>query len=63
MLQMIAPNSLASRPVSQGFHVPPYNWNTQSRGNILMAGRYTGSSVQTFDSRGKPKDSNSDNND
>jgi hypothetical protein len=45
--------------------VPEYDWKRQQRwdANSPVGGKYTGNSVQTFDSQGKPNDSRSDSND
>jgi|GEM_PF-1628137 len=62
---LVKPSQLSQIPAVVNFEVPDYSFEGQHRWNetLLMAGKYTGSSIQTFDSKGKPNDSRSDNND
>jgi hypothetical protein len=56
------PSLLSVKPIIMEMIVPEYSFEDQSRGT-LMAGKYTGASIQTFDHKGSPKDSQSDQND
>ena len=58
-----SPMTLAQAPSAEAVELPDYDWQTQSRGSTLIAGKYTSGSIQTFDSKGNPKDSKSDQND
>ena len=59
---MITPSRISVVPNVLSIVVPEYNFENQSRGT-LIASKYTAASLQTFDSKGQPKDSKSDNND
>ena len=63
MKTMQSPVDLSESPSALSFHLPAYDWNSQTRHPTIIAGRYTSSSLQTFDSKGQPKDSQSDSND
>jgi hypothetical protein len=58
-----SPTTLAQAPSAESVELPDYDWQTQSRGSALIVGRYTSGSIQTFDHKGNPKDSKSDQND
>lgn len=58
----LTPSRLSVKPNVMALMVPDYDFENQSRGT-LMAGSHTSNSIQTFDIRGKPNDSKSDNND
>ena len=58
-----SPLTLSEEPSTTEFPFPEYDWETQTRNDTVTAGRSTSNSVQTFDSQGKPRDSQSDNND
>lgn len=61
---MLTPSQLSAKPNIISIVVPNYDFEGQNRWDgTLMAGRYTTSSLQTFDSHGRPKDSQSDKND
>jgi hypothetical protein len=63
---MLTPSMLARKPVVKHVDVPAYDWESQQRwgtNSPLYAGKYTSASVQTFDNKGRPNDSRSDNND
>jgi hypothetical protein len=61
---MLTPSSLAVTPNVMQVTVAPYDFDNQSRPvEPLLMGSYTGSSIQTFDSHGKPSDSRGDSND
>lgn len=62
---MLTPSGLSVEPHVMPLVVPDYDFDNQNRwgGMSIAAGRYTGSSIQTFDHKGQPKDSQSDNND
>lgn len=58
------PTDLAIAPRTNEIEVPVYDYNKQSRWDEpLKMGKYTSASLQTFDSKGQPKDSQADNND
>lgn len=63
MKTLQSPAQLSESPSLTEFELPAYDWNKQTRHATIIAGRYTSSSVQTFDTYGKPKDATSDNND
>lgn len=63
MKTMDSPLALCDAPSTTEFHLPAYDWNKQTRHETIVAGKFTSSSIQTFDHNGKPKDSQSDNND
>jgi hypothetical protein len=63
MKKLQNPVTLGETPSKTQFQVPKYDWRNQTRHITSLAGRYTGNSLQTFDSKGQPKDSRSDNND
>lgn len=56
------PSKLSVKPNVMAIIVPEYNFEEQSRDN-LMAGKHTSFSVQTFGNDGKPKDAQNDTND
>jgi len=57
------PATLAQHPSLHEFPLPAYDWNKQTRHDTIVAGKQTVNSVQTFDSYGKPRDAQNDNND
>ena len=57
------PATLSDAPSTGEFPLPAYDWNKQTRHDTIVAGRFTGGSIQTFDCNGKPKDTQGDNND
>ena len=57
------PATLSDAPSTAEFPLPAYDWNKQTRHDTIVAGNYTGNSIQTFDYQGKPNDAKSDNND
>jgi hypothetical protein len=63
--EMLTPSSLARDIPQAGVPVlPAYDRAAQSRGGEAMSlGAYSGYSVQTFDTQGRPQDSQADNND
>ena len=63
MKTLESPATLAERPSTFAERIPEYQWESQQRYGHISAGRYTSRSQQTFDSKGQPKDANSDNND
>jgi len=63
METMQTPLTLSDEPSTAEFHLPAYDWNKQTRHDTIVAGKYTTNSTQTFDMRGRPHDSKSDNND
>ncbi len=63
MKVMQSPLALSENPSTTEFHLPAYDWNKQTRHDIIAAGKYTCNSQQTFDTRGQPKDSQNDHND
>jgi hypothetical protein len=63
MTTLLTPEDLSQTPPTYEFELPAYDWNRQQRTDVMAAGKYTSRSVQTFDYRGKPTDSNSDYND
>lgn len=62
---LLTPSLIAERCVAVELPVPEYDWLRQQRwdGTGPVAGKYSGNSVQTFNSKGQPNDSRSDNND
>jgi hypothetical protein len=58
----LTPTQLSMKPKVMSINVQDYDFEKQNRGP-LMAGSLTSSSLQTFDNKGKPKDSRSDKND
>jgi len=61
---MLLPSQLSVKPHVVPMMVPAYDFEGQNRWDgTLMAGRYTSSSTQTFNNKGQPCDSQSDNND
>jgi len=61
---MLTPSQLSSNPNVIPVVAPEYNFSGQNRWDgTMMAGSYTGSSIQTFASNGQPCDSQSDSND
>ena len=58
-----SPITLSERPSTTEFPLPAYDWEKQTRYETVTAGRFTSNSAQTFDSNGKPKDAQNDNND
>jgi hypothetical protein len=63
MKTLQSPAQLSESPSLTEFELPAYDWNKQTRHATIIAGRVTTNSVQTFDSSGKPRDSQNDNND
>ena len=63
MEAMLNPLTLSDEPSTTEFHLPTYDWNKQTRHDTIVAGKSTLNSIQTFDSKGHPKDSQNDNND
>ena len=63
MKAMQSPSTLCENPSTTEFHLPAYDWNKQTRHDIIATGKHTFNSLQTFDSSGKPKDSQNDHND
>ena len=63
MTTLLTPEDLGQRPATHEFKLPAYDWNRQQREDVMAAGKHTSRSVQTFDSKGKPTDSNADYND
>ena len=61
--QLETPTTLSASPYNGGFHLPAYDWNKQSRNLVTNGGKFSLNSVQTFDSKGMPKDAKNDNND
>ncbi len=59
----VSPVTLSQTPNAEAIELPEYDWQTQSRSSTLIVGRYTSGSIQTFDHKGMPKDSKSDQND
>jgi hypothetical protein len=57
------PVTLSENPSITEFPLPAYDWKKQTRHDTIIAGKYTGNSVQTFDNSGKPRDATGDNND
>ena len=60
---MLTPSELAEQPKVLNVVVPDYDFEKQSRTDGMTTMAYTGGSVQTFNSQGKPNDSKSDQND
>ena len=61
---MLTPSQLSVTPNTVHIVAPNYDFDGQTRWDgTMMAGSYTGSSIQTFASNGQPCDSQSDNND
>ena len=61
---MLTPSQLSTKPNVITLVAPDYDFNDQKRWDgTMMAGSYTGSSIQTFASNGQPCDSQSDSND
>lgn len=56
------PLQLSIKPNVMHVVAPDYDFEEQTRG-VLMAGKYTARSIQTYNSQGKPNDSQSDSND
>jgi hypothetical protein len=63
MKTLQTPTKLSESPSTMEFKLPAYDWKKQTRHDTIVAGKYTSASLQTFDSKGQPKDSQSDNND
>lgn len=63
MKTLQSPVTLSEKPSTTEIPMPDYNWDTQTRHDTIVAGKHTSNSVQTFDAWGKPKDSQSDDND
>jgi hypothetical protein len=63
MTALKSPVELSESASTTEFPLPAYDWNKQTRHDTIVAGKYTSNSLQTFDSKGQPKDSQSDNND
>lgn len=63
MKAMQSPSTLCENPSTTEFQLPAYDWNKQTRHDTIVAGSFSGNSMQTFDYSGKPTDSKSDNND
>ncbi len=63
MKDMQSPLALGENPSTTEFPLPAYDWNKQTRHDIIAAGKWTANSLQTFDSKGQPKDSQNDHND
>jgi hypothetical protein len=57
------PLTLSENPSTTEFKPPAYDWKKQTRHDTIVAGKYTQNSIQTYDNKGQPKDSQSDNND
>lgn len=57
------PTDLSESPSTTSFHLPAYDWKKQTRHDTIVAGKFTANSIQTFDYKGTPNDSRSDNND
>jgi hypothetical protein len=60
---LLTPRDLAQDVPIKALEEAQYNWKDQSRGDPTRMGKYTFGSIQTFDPRGNPKDSQNDNND
>jgi hypothetical protein len=60
---MQSPLTLSEEASTTKFNVPAYDWKKQTRHDTVIAGKHTFHSMQTFDSNGKPKDAQNDNND
>ena len=63
MSNSVSPITLSQTPAAEAIDLPEYDWQSQSRSSTLIVGRYTSGSLQTFDHKGMPKDSKSDQND
>jgi hypothetical protein len=63
MTALKSPVELSESPSTTEFPLPAYDWNKQTRHDTIAAGKYTFNSLQTFDNKGAPKDSQNDNND
>ncbi len=63
MTRMTTPTTLSEQPSTSEFHLPAYDWNKQTRHDTITAGKHTFNSIQTFDGKGQPKDSQNDSND
>jgi hypothetical protein len=63
MTALKSPIELSESPSTAEFPLPAYDWNKQTRHDTIVAGKYTFNSLQTFDHKGMPKDSQGDNND
>jgi hypothetical protein len=63
MKTLQTPTKLSESTSTMEFKLPAYDWKKQTRHDTIVAGKYTSASLQTFDSKGQPKDSQSDNND
>jgi hypothetical protein len=60
----VLPSQLAVEPKRLKVDVPPYDFDNQIRWDgIQIMGKWTSASTQTFDSQGRPKDSQSDHTD
>lgn len=59
----LTPADLSQAPSTTEFHLPAYDWNKQTRHDTIITGSYSTNSVQTFNHKGQPNDSRSDNND
>lgn len=53
------PTNLSEPPSRMEFHLPTYDWKTQTRLQTVV-GAITSCTKQTFDSNGRPKDQTSD---
>jgi hypothetical protein len=64
-MELLTPSALAKSTPVKPLEVPSYDWDKQQRweDRTIYAGKYTVNSIQTFDSQGKPRDSQNDNND
>ena len=64
-MEVLTPSALAKSTPITPLEVPSYDWDKQQRweDRTIIAGKYTASSIQTFDGKGQPKDSQGDNND
>ena len=63
MTALKSPVELSENPSTNEFPLPAYDWNKQTRHDTIVAGKHTFRSIQTFDSKGKPNDTQNDNND
>lgn len=59
---MATPATLSKHPISIEHPIPDYNWEEQSRENVIV-GRYTSGSIRTYNSKGQPADSKADQDD
>ena len=63
MTALKSPVELSESPSTSEFPLPAYDWNKQTRHDTIVAGKWTANSIQTFDHKGQPNDSQQDNND